>query len=290
MKRVKGIAFAALFGTALLTGCSDKEVSETVAETAVQEQTQAELKLNTELETDSSAEKDAETEITGVQGSDTGAETAAEEAVEEEGSEPEGDAYTYYINEVYKKELAAYETALKEEWDQEKYYENDMSPLAAYYYEGNALDNVGFALEDMDADGRYELLIGETSGTDPVIFEMYTAPDGEPKSVFTSYDRDRYYVEWLEEGAWMIANEGSSSAANSAWHYYILTNGKLDVMQAIVFDALADEQNPWFLAYDDDWDTGNDTPTDEEMAQSIIDSHTRCYTAPDYIPFSLYQG
>lgn len=288
MKKVKGIALAALVGTALFTGCGDKEVSETAAETPVQEQTQAELKLNTEIKTDSAAGKSDETESAEAPMPDNGDETAAEEAAAEE--EPEGDAYTYYINEVYKKELAAYETALKEEWDPEKYYENDMSPLASYYYEGNALDNVGFALQDMDADGRYELLIGETSGTDPVIFEMYTAPDGKPKSVFTSYDRDRYYVEWLEEGAWMIANEGSSSAANSAWHYSILSDGKLEVMQAVVFDALADEQNPWFLAYDDDWDTGNDTPTDEEMAQAIIDSNTRCYTVPEYIPFSLYQG
>lgn len=28
---------------------------------------------------------------------------------------------------------------------------------------------------------------------------------------------------------------------------------RLTVQQAIMYDAAADEENPWFMAYDDDW-------------------------------------
>lgn len=47
-------------------------------------------------------------------------------------------------------------------------------------------------------------------------------------------------------------------------------------------DAAADEENPWFMAYDDDWDTSNDEPVDEDMAQSVINSYTDNYAKLDW--------
>lgn len=51
---------------------------------------------------------------------------------------------------------------------------------------------------------------------------------------------------------------------------------------AIMYDAAADEENPWFMAYDDDWDTSNDEPVDEDMAQSVINSYTDNYAKLDW--------
>ena len=70
----------------------------------------------------------------------------------------------------------------------------------------------------------------------------------------------------------------------------MLSEGKFDVVQGIVFDAAADEQNPWFMTYDLDGDASNDEPIDEETANSILESNRVHYTALKYIPYSEYKA
>ena len=82
----------------------------------------------------------------------------------------------------------------------------------------------------------------------------------------------------------MIANEGSNGAGSSGWTYYTLGEDGLQVVQAIIYDAMADEENPWFMAYDDDWDVSNDEGIDEQTAQDIIDANTQNYAKLDWIP------
>ena len=108
--------------------------------------------------------------------------------------------------------------------------------------------------------------------------------------VAQSGSRNRYFLQFFEEeNAWYVANEGSNSAANFGTYYLMLIDGKLEVTQGIVFDAEADEENPWFMAYDLDWDAGNDEPIDEDMANAIMDSNRAHYTVAEYIPYSLYK-
>lgn len=190
--------------------------------------------------------------------------------------------------EAYTHQLQRYYTALAEKWDEGKYYEHEMSALASYYLEGNPLDNVGFAFADMDKDGDLELMIGaiRNAQQDPAVFEIWTLVNGTPEMLVQSGYRNRYFVEHCEDGTWLVCNEASNSAANSAWQYYLLEADALNVQQAVVFDAVANEENPWFLASDDDWNTGNDTSIDENTAVSILDGHANAYAIPEYIPFS----
>ena len=97
-------------------------------------------------------------------------------------------------------------------------------------------------------------------------------------------ERNRYYLVEDEAGAVIIANEGSNGAASSGWLYYIVENGELSIQQSVIYDAGADEQNPWFTSVDDDWDVSNDTPTDEETAQAMIDSYMEQYAVLDWTP------
>ena len=87
---------------------------------------------------------------------------------------------------------------------------------------------------------------------------------------------------------WYVVNEGSASAYNHATYYLMLEEGKFEVVQGIVFDAMADEENPWFLSHDLDWDVSNDEPIDEEMANAILDSNRTHYTALEYFPYFYY--
>lgn len=203
----------------------------------------------------------------------------------------EGDAASYYIDVVYTEQIARYATALSEHWDEGKYYENELSALPYYYYEGNPLDNVGFGFVDLDNDGSWELVIGAimNADKDPSVFEIWTLVDGEPVMLAQGGHRNRYVLEYVEEdGMWYVVNEGSSSAFCNATHYLMLNEGKFEVVQGIVFDASVDEQNPWFLTYDSDWDVSNDDPIDEETAMAILESNRKHYTALEYFPYLYF--
>lgn len=207
-------------------------------------------------------------------------------------TEYEVDASSHYIDVVYAKQIDRYYTPLAEKWDEGKYFDNELSALPYYYYEGNPLDNVGFGFVDLDNDGYWELIIGAILGADkdPAVFEIWTLVDGEPVMLAQGGSRNRYLLQYVEEdGMWYVVNEGSNHAANHATYYLMLNKGKLEVVQGIIFDAFTDEQNPWFMTYDLDWDVSNDTPIDENTAAAILESNRAHYIAPEYFPYSLYK-
>ena len=220
---------------------------------------------------------------------------ASTEAAPEESEEDivyEGDASSYYIDVVYAEQIGRYHTALTEKWDEGKYFENGLSALPFYYYEGNPLENVGFGFVDLDNDGRWELVIGAilNADKDPSVFEIWTLVDGEPVMLAQGGTRNRYVLEYVEEdGMWYVVNEGSNSAANSFTDYLMLSNGNFVIVQGIVLDAIANEQEPWFMAYDLDHDGSNDTPIDEETAMAILESNREHYTALEYFPYIYFR-
>ena len=218
---------------------------------------------------------------------------ATEAPVEEEEEDIvyEGDASSYYIDQVYADQIQRYHTALTEQWTEEQYLENGMSSLPVYYYEGKVLENVGFGFVNLDNDGHWELVIGAilNAEQDPAVFEIWTLVDGEPVMLAQGSSRNRYVLQYVEEDEmWYVVNEASNGAANHATYYMTVTEGKLEVTQGIVFDAGADEENPWFMTWDQDWDVSNDDPIDEEMANAVLESHRKHYTALEYFPYIFY--
>ena len=184
------------------------------------------------------------------------------------------------MTEAYEGIIDDYRSLVEEQWDYDQIYEHNYSNLAT-------MVSVGYTLYDLDQDGQLELLIGETDTEEPVnrmILDAYTMDGDAAKQLFTSRERNRYYLVEDEAGAVIIANEGSIGAASSGWLYYIVENGELSIQQSVIYDAGADEQNPWFTSVDDDWDVSNDTPTDEETAQAMIDSYMEQYAVLDWTP------
>ena len=213
-------------------------------------------------------------------------ETEAEEDLIREDKEPSS-----YVDGAYAEQIGRYYTALSEKWDEDKYFENHMSALPYYYYEGNPLENVGFGYVDLDNDGQTELIIGAilNAEADPAVFEIWTLVDGEPVMLAQGGSRNRYVLQYTaDDQMWYVVNEGANGAANSATYYLMLIDGKFEVMQGIILDAIADEENPWFMTYDLDWDVSNDEPIDEETANAILESNRQYYTAAELIPYTLY--
>ena len=273
MKKHVLFVIVAMLVMAMLAGCGKEADGETYAtlETEAAQVTEA---------TEPAEETEAEPTT-----------AATEMPVEEEDIVYEGDASSYYIDQVYTEQIQRYHTALSERWTEEHYLENGMSPLPVYYYEGNPLENVGFDFLDLDNDGHWELVIGAilNAEQDPAVFEIWTLVDGEPVMLVQGGSRNRYVLQYVQEDEmWYIANEASNGAANHATYYLMLSQGKLVVTQGIVFDAAADEENPWFMTYDLDWDVSNDEPIDEETANAILESQRKHYTAREYFPYIFF--
>ena len=210
---------------------------------------------------------------------------------ETEDTEYEGDATSYYIDRVYTEQIERYHTAISQQWEEGDYYEHEMSPMVVSYYDGKALDNVGFTFMDLDGDGLWELIIGaiKNAERDPLIFEIWTLKDGEPVMLAQSGYHNRYYLQYAQEdNLWSVAYEAENGMANHAVYYLQLLEGEFQVVQGIVFDALADENNPWFMTYDLDWDVSNDTPIDEKTANAVRTAGRNNYAAQEYFPYSLY--
>ena len=272
MKKNSLFWLAMLLVAAILVGCCTVENTETTPTepptTVTEEPTEAPTEEVTEAPTEAPTEADEEDIVY------------------------EGDASSYYIDVAYAEQIARYHTALSEKWDEEKYLENGMSEVLTAYYAGNPLNNVGFGFQDLDNDGRWELIIGAIEDAEecPVVFEIWTLVDDQPVMLAQTSARSQYMLQFVEEdNMWYVANEGSNSALGSGYYYLMLIDGKLEVMQGIIFDAKADPENSWFMTYDMDWDTSNDDPVDEDMATAIRETNRSHYTAIEYFPYILYK-
>ena len=230
-------------------------------------------------------ETDAESSPSGDTQQEEAADAASEESTESAGNDSVKELVTYDVSDAYQEVLNKYQTLINEKWDTNKAFEEKLSSMVSDFVQMGYENQVGYVLYDLDLDGQPELLIGEMDTELPanrIVFDAYTEKDGKAVQLFESESRNRYYVVEDEDGAVMIANEGSNGAASSGWIYYIYTDGELKVMQAVMYDASADEANPWFMAYDDDWDSSNDEPISESDAQAIIDSYTNTYAKLDW--------
>ena len=265
-----------IFTTFIACGKPQQEEADTANPTAaateiVSEPTTAPTEIPTEAPTEAPAEDSSDSD---------------------EDFEYEGDANSYYIDKVYHDQIARYSAALSEQWDESKYFENNLSSLPTSYYEGNPLDNVGFGFVDFDNDGSMELIIGAIQGAkkNPVVFEIWTLVDKKPVMLAQSNSTDRYYLQFAEDdNMWSVANEVEKSASNTAVHYMMLIEGKFEVMQAIIFDSEANAKKPWFMAYDVDWDTSNDMKIDKKTAKDIIESNKNLYTSIEYFPYIYFK-
>lgn len=183
--------------------------------------------------------------------------------------------------EIYAEKLTAYYQAISQRLDAEALMERDLNYMLAYSYGENAPARFGYLLSDLDGDGTEELMIGCLTGdeyTDEIVLDLYCIQDGAARRVFTSAERDRYYL--CADGT--IANEASSSAFESHFRYYTYAAGVLTLREEYGFDLAANRNEPWFKAAAD----GSRTVITEEEAVSATEHYRDSYAAQRYIPFT----
>lgn len=259
----------------MISGCqADKQEPEMTNPATIEPSVQETLEIPTE--------ESISTEATIAETTDT--------IPEELPSEAPGDVVTNDALTVYAEQLNLIYQALTEQWSVDKYFDNDMSHLMANHYDGDALANVGYALLDLDGDGKDELIISavDKDYAGGMLYDVYSAPNDEVVHILCGHERNRYYLQDMEDEGYGIANESSDSAWRSAWYYYSLVEGKLELTQGIIVNLEADAENPWFITYDEDWDVSNDTHDVDGMAESIIETYRQSYMTLEYVPFSTY--
>ena len=206
------------------------------------------------------------------------AETTAPAATEPEASS--GNAQTE-PDALYELVLDAYYKALDEGWGVEKYMEANLN-----YLPGLVGDpwKVGYCMEDLDGDGVPELLIGSVE--DSYIYAMYTMQEGEPVLVIWGSERNTYQL--VSDGAFF--NRGSNGAACAGYNFYTFYGGQLHFQDALIFNADADPENPWFYAMDEDWDVSNDLPYGTGDAEAHIQMVESALVEISYVPFAQYNN
>lgn len=167
----------------------------------------------------------------------------------------------------YQDVISKYVTAIEEGWNPEKCMNADISILTANV---QSTEDLGYALMDLDEDGEAELLITDGS----LIYDLYTMnAQREACCVASSMERDRFYL--CEDS--IIAEEGSSGAAASAYHFSKLSGASLNLIDAVIYSASYDPENPWFRGENEEHIT-------EEQANAIIDAYPHRYIS--YLPLS----
>lgn len=116
---------------------------------------------------------------------------------EEDSDEVPAVTETPTVDEAYAVVIGAYYTAFAEQWDSAELMDAGLNYLAAECYGDNPLENLGYAMTDLDGDGTEELLIGmrgEDKFYEKLILDLYTLDEaGVHTLVFDSSERNRYY-------------------------------------------------------------------------------------------------
>lgn len=101
------------------------------------------------------------------------------------------------VEEAYAIVIGEYYSAAEEQWDSAALMDAGLNYMVAECYLDNPLENIGYAIVDLNNDGTEELLIGsriEEEFFGKMIFDLYTLDDrGVHRLVFDSSERNRYY-------------------------------------------------------------------------------------------------
>ena len=183
--------------------------------------------------------------------------------------------------------LRIYRQALEEGWDQAQCAGGGISLLTAYIMQTeNPLQNMCYAFHDLDGDGDRELLIAPAVSdgfVDNMVFEAYDLSEGEPRLLFTGWERNRFYLCMENDGTVWFVNEGSGGAAVRSWLYSRYDGNGLKVEKSLIFDGGTFPDSPWFLGTDDSRDLTKMESINEETAQTVIASY-------DAIKCSIHRG
>lgn len=160
---------------------------------------------------------------------------------------------------------------LNDRKDRDALEADGFSYVYAYSYDledRDVLDEIGYAFVDVNLDGYKELVIGSVES--PFIYDMFAPVDGQAVHVFSGAERSSYALSGNSPENYMeICNQASGGAALSEITYSILMSNRSELTEQVrfIYDAAADEENPWFVNYG--FDEENEPLSEDEWNQRM---------------------
>lgn len=158
-------------------------------------------------------------------------------------------------------------------------------------------ENVGYALMDLDGNGREELLIGRIPDEDidePYsLMAAYTILGNEPMAynILTGADRSLYYL--CVDGS--VYHEGSSGVAYGEKFLYRVNGRALEMqeglltMGCITDEGAGERRLPYYRVYDESYDVTRAQEISQSEFESIWMDYRSRIVSPEYTKFTGYR-
>ena len=156
--------------------------------------------------------------------------------------------------ELYKDVLDMYYYKIKNQ----NWTDNDeVSPLFSNPYTNlKSLNNVGYALIDIDGNGVPELLIGDNeSVSDGVIIDLYTYIDDS--IVYLDTSDERYGINLSKNGRIYRYGSGGAGLKEVEECKIDMDNLKLTTVEGVLYDEDDAKDTPWFYGEGDEYSNSN---------------------------------
>lgn len=156
--------------------------------------------------------------------------------------------------ELYKDVLDMYYYKIKNQ----NWTDNDeVSPLFSNTYTNlKSLNNVGYALIDIDGNGVPELLIGDNeSVSDGVIIDLYTYIDDS--IVYLDTSDERYGINLSKNGRIYRYGSGGAGLTEVEECKIDMDNLKLTTVEGVLYDEDDAKDTPWFYGEGDEYSNSN---------------------------------
>ncbi len=167
---------------------------------------------------------------------------------------------------VYDPILKTYEEALQEVWDEQRCEKEGICPLIVSF--APMPEKIGYALRDLDGDGREELLI--TDGYH--IYDLYIYREEALIRLLSA--SDRAMMQLCEDNT--IFSQGRDGSGNPCYLSLRITEEGVEYTEQIVQDLSRDPGDAWTAT---DSRTGASVPVTEAEARRRIDGHIQTVIA-----------
>ena len=134
---------------------------------------------------------------------------------------------------------------------------DEVSPLFSNPYTNlKSLNNVGYALIDIDGNGVPELLIGDNeSVSDGVIIDLYTYIDDS--IVYLDTSGERYGIKLSKNGRIYRYGSGGAGLTEVEECKIDMDNLKLTTVEGVLYDEDDAKDTPWFYGEGDEYSNSN---------------------------------
>lgn len=167
---------------------------------------------------------------------------------------------------VYEEQISRYYLPLTEGWTREDCIEYGLSKALPVDISSDLAKEIGFVCMDINSDGISELLIGSTNPDYPVVLELWSIVNENPKLLAQADETSRYYLRYSQETERYIWENCTGSMNEENAFFFFTFNGR-------------------YMDYLWDYFLDLDTLEQAEM-RKLVSEGSGVRIAPNYFPYA----